>query len=49
MLSLQRGFGSITALLTEDGQDLGDALAENSDLLEVDLSLGRDLLDAELS
>jgi len=49
VLSLQRGFGSITALLTEDGQDLGDALAENSDLLEVDLSLGRDLLDAELS
>ena len=49
VLSLESGAGSITALLTEDGQDLGDALAKNSDLLEVDLGLRRDLLDAELS
>lgn len=48
VLSLEASAGSSTTLLGEDGQNLGDALAEHSDLLEVDLGLGRDLLDAEL-
>jgi hypothetical protein len=48
VLSLEASAGSSTTLLGEDGQNLGDALAEHSDLLEVDLGLGRDLLDTEL-
>lgn len=49
VLSLEGTASSRAALLGEDGQNLGDTLAEHSDLLEIDLGLGRNLLDAELS
>ena len=46
--TLVRNAGGITAFLRQNGEDFGDTLPEDSDLLEVHLSLGRHLLDAEL-
>ena len=44
-VSLARG---VTAFLSQNGEDFGDTLSEDSDLLEVHLSLGRHLLHTEL-
>lgn len=44
---LESSAGSIAALLSQDGEDFGDTLAENSDFLQVNLCLGGHLLDAE--
>jgi len=47
-LLLELGSGGVDALLTQDGEHLGDVLSHGSDLGELDLLLG-DLGDAELS
>jgi len=44
---LKGSAGWIAALLGQDGEDFGDTLTENSDLLKVNLCLGGHLLDAE--
>jgi hypothetical protein len=48
LVTLVGSAGGGAALLSQNGEDLGDALAEQSDVLEVDLCLGRHLLHTQL-